>query len=135
MKARKILLFLLIAVFIVCLLPARPSNAMQIFVRVEIGGSLRTLTIEVEPGDYVGNVKEKIADKEGIPPERQRLYYNDALLDDARTLADYNVQKETYLYLMILPVTAAAQADLNGDGIVSIADVTYLLDYLAGETS
>lgn len=132
MKTRKIFAFLLITVFIVYLLPAGPANAMQIFVQIEVQGGLRTLTLEVEPGDYVADIKEKIEDRMGVSPTRQRLYYAGALLEDDRTLADYNIQKESYLYLVILPDYAGTNADLNGDGTVSVADVTFLLDLLTG---
>lgn len=131
MKTRKILTFLLITVFIVHLLPVGPANAMQIFVQVEVPGGLRTITLEVEPGDSIDNIKGKIEDKEGIPPARQHLYFGDILLEDGHTLADYNVQKESYLFLVILPAASAAEADLDGDGALTIADVTYLLGLLS----
>ena len=133
MKTRKILSFLLITVFVVYLLPAGSANAMQIFVHVEVEGGLRTITLEVEPGDSIDNIKDKIADKEGIPPARQRLYFGDIPLEDGHTLADYNIQKESYLFLAVLPETCTGNADVDGDGAVTIADVTCLLDILAGK--
>ena len=93
---KKVLIFFIIWQFMVSSI-----SAMQIFVKIML---IKTITLDVEPTDTIDSVRWKIYDSEGILPENQYLYFGEIELQDGRTLADYNIQKESTIKLYDAPL-------------------------------
>ena len=83
---------------------------MQIFVKTLTG---KTIALEVEPSDSIEIIKAKIFDKEGIPIEDQILKFGATILENDKTLADQNIQKESTIHIFQASLGISNKIEIN----------------------
>ena len=100
------------------------ASAIEIYIDLTIVGQAN-LTLEVVSGDSIDNIKEKIQEKTGFSPDAQRLFLGEKELENGRTLADYNIQKESTLRLRLQKTIQLGTDALNKTVNTASAPIVY----------
>lgn len=112
---KRLLSFWLALCLCMCLIPTA-AHAMVLYVNLDVVGAAE-LTLELESGDSIGNVKEKIEEQTGIPAGKQELSFNGRGLNNGRSLMDYNIQKESVISVALKEPVEIATARQLADGL------------------
>ena len=121
---RKRILSILLSFCIVMSFVPMMASAIEIYIDLKIVGQAN-LTLEVVSGDSIDNIKEKIRDKTGFSPDAQRLFFGEKELENGRTMADYNIHKESTLRLRLQKTIQNGTDALNKTVNTASAPIVY----------